>query len=261
MPGDLTVTQEGYVRWLTMNRPEARNAIRATTIDDFVAALDDSSRDDSVRALVVTGDGPAFSAGGDVKEMGKLLETGIPDPPFGRRMVRNFHRMIAAMYDIEKPVIAAVNGPAFGAGCNVALCADTRLAADTASFCWAFVQRGLVTDAGSTFLLQQLVGYSRAMELLCLGETVDAEEARRLGLVRDVVAPEKLREEAQKLAEQFAQGPPNAIAMIKRALQTAATLSLVDALEVEAGLQAVAFGGAEFREGVLSFLEKRPPKF
>lgn len=261
MATDLTLSHEGPVLWLTMNRPDARNAIRATTIEDFVAAVDDAARDDRVRALVVTGVDPAFSAGGDVKEMGKLLESGTPDPPFARRMVRNFHRMIAALYAIEKPVIAAVNGPAFGAGCNVALCADMRIASENASFSWAFVQRGLVTDAGSTFLLQQLVGYSKAMELLCLGETVSPQHALELGLVRSVLPHDRLHAEAQRLGEQFAQGPPNAIAMIKRALQSAATTSLAEALEVEAGLQAVAFGGAEFREGVLSFLEKRPPKF
>lgn len=261
MPTDVSVNQEGRVLWVTINRPEARNAIRAATIDDFVEAMDEADRNDEVRAIVITGVDPAFSAGGDVKEMGKVLESGVPDPPLARRMVRNFHRMIAAIYGVEKPVIAAVNGPSFGAGCNVALCADTRIASERASFCWAFVQRGLVTDAGSTFLLQQLVGYSKAMELLCLGETVSAEEAMALGLVRKVVPHDRLQEETQRLAEQFAQGPPNAIAMIKRALQAAATISLAEALEVEAGLQAVAFGGSEFREGVLSFMEKRPPKF
>lgn len=261
MPTDLTLRQDGHVLTVTIDRPDARNAIRATTIDDFVQAFDEASHNDELRAIVITGADPAFSAGGDVKEMGKMLESGMPDPPFARRMVRNFHRMIDAIYSIEKPVIAAINGPAFGAGCNVALAADVRIASENATLCWAFVQRGLVTDAGSTFLLQHLLGYSKAMELLCLGETLSAQQALELGLVTKVVAHDRLHEEAQRLAEKFAQGPPNAIAMIKRSLQAAATISLAETLEVEAGLQAVAFGGAEFREGIMSFLEKRPPKF
>jgi 2-(1,2-epoxy-1,2-dihydrophenyl)acetyl-CoA isomerase len=261
MPVDISIRQEGPVLWVVLNRPAARNAIRAATIDEMVAVFEHAAGDDAVRAIVVTGADPAFSAGGDVKEMVSSLEGGLPDPARARRMVRNFHRMITAMHAIEKPVIAAVNGPAFGAGCNVALCADLRIASEHASFCWAFVQRGLVTDAGSTFLLQHLVGYAKAMELLCLGETVDAGKARELGLVREVVPHHKLAEAAQQVAEQFAKGPPNAIAMIKRALHIAATASLADTLEVEAALQAIAFGGAECREGLVSFLEKRPPVF
>jgi 2-(1,2-epoxy-1,2-dihydrophenyl)acetyl-CoA isomerase len=261
MPEDLVVTKKDRTLWVEMNRPDARNAIRMQTIDDFVEAFDEAAKDDEVRVVVVTGRGPAFSAGGDVKEMATLLQSGTPNVVDARKTVRNFHRMIAAIYEIEKPVICAVNGKAFGAGCNVALVCDLRVMSDEASFCWAFVDRGLVTDAGSTFLLPQLVGYSRAFELLTLGDTVDAQQALDWGIVNQVVPHDELMSATEKLAARVASGPPNAIGMIKRSMQAAAAASLRETLETEATLQAVAFGGTEFMEGVASFLEKREPQF
>ena len=261
MPEDLRVYKKDRALWIELNRPDARNAIRPRTIDEFVAALDEANHDDEVRVVVVTGQGPAFSAGGDVKEMAVLLQSGAPDVVFARKMVRHFHRMIIALYEIEKPTLCAVNGKAFGAGCNVALACDLRIMSDEASFCWAFVDRGLVTDAGSTFLLQQLVGYSKAFELLALGDTIDARQALDLAIVNQVTPHEQLLAATEELAGRIADGPPNAIGMIKRSLQFASTASLKEALETEATLQAVAFGGKEFVEGVASFLEKRKPQF
>lgn len=261
MSEDIAVEKRGHVQWVTMNRPDARNALRADTINGFVEAFKEAKADNDVRVIVVTGNGPAFSAGGDVKEMAGVLQNPDRDVFSARAMVQQFHTMINALYEIEKPVICAVNGKAFGAGCNVALACDLRVAADDASFCWAFVQRGLVTDAGSTFLLQRLVGYSKALELLTLGDTVDAAESLRLGIVNKVVPKAQLLEQTEALAQRMAQGPPQAISMIKRALQCAALTSLREALENEANLQAIAFGGKEFIEGVMSFMEKRAPKF
>jgi 2-(1,2-epoxy-1,2-dihydrophenyl)acetyl-CoA isomerase len=261
MGQDVKVEKKDRVLWLTLNRPEARNAIRPELVAESVEAFQRAGEDDEVRVIVLTGAGPAFSAGGDVKAMGALLMSGAPDVHDARRMVKNFHKMIAAIHEVEKPVICAVNGKAFGAGCNVALACDLRVASDQASFCWAFVHRGLVTDAGSTFLLQQLVGYSKAFELLTIGDTVNADESLRLGLVNKVVPHDQLMSATEEMAKRMAAGPPKAIAMIKRALHFAKLAYLSEALENEANMQALAFGGKEFPEGVASFLEKRQPNF
>lgn len=261
MPQDITVEKKDRVLWVTLNRPESRNAIRPEMTEETVEALSAAADDNDVRVVVLTAAGTAFSAGGDVKAMGTLLMNGMPDVHDARHMVRQFHKMIAAIYELEKPVICAVNGKSFGAGCNVALACDMRIASDQASFCWAFVQRGLVTDAGSTFLLQQLVGYSKAFELLTLGDTVDAQAALDLGLVNKVVPHDQLMDATRECAARMAAGPPKAIALIKRALQFANQSSFREALENEANLQALAFGGKEFPEGVASFLEKRAPNF
>jgi 2-(1,2-epoxy-1,2-dihydrophenyl)acetyl-CoA isomerase len=249
------------VMWLTLNRAEARNALSADIISGLREAAQEARRDDAVRVVVITGTDPAFSAGGDVKEMGKLLASGTVDPIKARALVAHFHEMVADVYELDKPVICAVNGVSVGAGCNLALLGDMRIASDEATFRWAFIHRGLSSDAGSTFLLQRLVGYSKAFELLTLAEKIDAAEALRIGVVDRVVPHAKLLEATAELAAGLAAGPPNAISMIKRSLQAAATLNLRDSLAMEENLQALAMGGAEFQEGVRSFLEKRAPKF
>jgi len=244
-----------------MTRIKARNAIRAAFVLEFEEALADAERDPEVRAIVITGTDATFCAGGDVKEMGQFLASGTPDIVAARKNIQRFHQMMKILHGIEKPVIAAVNGTAFGAGCNLALCCDLRIASEKATFCWAFVQRGLSSDAGSTYVLQRLVGYPKAFELLALGDTIDAQTALSLGIVSEVVPHDQLRAAAQALADRFADGPPSAIGLIKRGLHGAAVAPLSECLENEANLQSLCFGGKEFMEGVTAFLEKREPKF
>lgn len=259
---DIEVTHSGAVCEIAFNRPAARNAIRVhETVDDMLAALDAADADPAIRAIVVTGRGTAFCAGGDVKEMVREFGGGEVDPADARRYVQRFHRMCLRLYDIEKPVIAAVNGAAVGAGCALALLADLRIASDQATFCFAFVHRGLVSDSGSTYTLPRLVGDAKAYELLTLGDTIGAEDALRIGLVSKVVAHANLETETLALANRFAAGPPKALAMMKRSLRLGAEGNLAATLEHEAMLQAMTFTGAEHKEGAAAFLEKRKPVF
>lgn len=262
MPDDVVVSRRDRALWIELNRPDARNAIRlGVTTREVMEAFEEAASDAEVRVVVLTGRGTAFCAGGDVKAMARAMEDGRPDPAAARAQVREFHRMIEAIHEIEKPVIAAVNGPAMGAGCNLALVCDVRIASDRARFCEAFVHRGLTSDAGSTYLLPRLVGYAKAFELLVLGEVLDAEEALRVGLVNRVVPHKRLVEETEALAARFAAAPPQAVALIKRGLRLAATASLHDTLEMEATTQAMAMASEEHREGVRAFLGKRDPVF
>lgn len=259
---DVIVSIRHRVMWIELNRPEVRNAIRLGSTDRLVTeALSRAAADADVRCAVITGRGTSFCAGGDVKEMARVIEGGRLDAAAIRDQVRRFHAMIEAIHEFEKPILASVNGPAMGAGCNLALVCDMRIASDRARFCEAFVHRGLTSDAGSTYLLPRLVGYAKAFELLALGDTLDAQEALRIGLVNRVVPHDVLEAETEALATRFAQAPPRAVAMIKRGLRLAASAGLHDTLETEATMQAFAMLGEEHKEGVRAFLEKRPPVF
>lgn len=262
MDNDVIVSKRDNALWIELNRPDARNAIRlGVTTTEMRRALESAAADADIRAVVLTGRGTAFCAGGDVKEMARALANARPDATVIRGLIRDFHRVIEAIHEIEKPVIAAVNGPAMGAGCNLALVCDLRIASDQAKFSEAFVHRGLTSDAGSTYLLPRLVGYAKAFELLTLGEVLDAYEALRIGLVNKVVPHDQLTAETEALAARFAQAPPRAVAMIKRGLRLGANATLHDTLEIEAAMQAAAMTGAEHAEGVQAFLEKRTPAF
>jgi 2-(1,2-epoxy-1,2-dihydrophenyl)acetyl-CoA isomerase len=262
MPTDILVSKRNRAMWIELNRPEVRNAIRlGVTTSETIEALNDAAADEDVRAVVITGQGTSFCAGGDVKEMARALQSERLDATLIREKVREFHKMIEAIHEIEKPVIAMVNGPAMGAGCNLALVCDVRIASDRAKFSEAFVHRGLTSDAGSTYLLPRLVGYAKAFELLTLGESLDAEEALRIGLVNRVVPHEQLLEETEALVARYAEAPTRAVGMIKRGLRLAATASLHDTLEMEATMQAVTMTGEEHVEGVRAFVEKRKPAF
>jgi 2-(1,2-epoxy-1,2-dihydrophenyl)acetyl-CoA isomerase len=259
---DIVVTKKDKTLWIELNRPEVRNAIRlGVTPREVIDALTVATNDPEVRVIVLTGRDPAFCAGGDVKAMAQVLQSPNPQGSAIRDAVRNFHAMVAALYNVEKPVIAAINGPAVGAGWSIALACDMRIASERAKFVFAFVHRGLTSDGGSTYLLQHAVGYAKAFELLALGDTVDAQGALQLGLVTSVVPHDQLVAATDELAARFAAGPPNALKMIKRGLRLSASSSLQDALENEATMQAFCMLGEEHAEGVASFLEKRPAKF
>lgn len=241
---------------LTLNRPDALNSFTVEMKDELLAALREAGRDREVRALIVTGAGRAFSAGQDLKER---QSPGAAD--LGTELRARYNPIILALRRLEKPIVAAVNGVAAGAGFSIAMACDIVIASDRASFIQAFSRVGLVPDTGSTWLLPRLVGYGRAAEMAFTGDPVDAATAERVGLVNRVVGHDRLIEEASALARRLAASAPLALGLTKRALNRALEGSLEAALEYEAQLQAVAGRSADHREGVAAFVEKRQPRF
>src|SRR3954462_1123412 len=246
--------REGAVLTVTLNRPDVLNALNAATTKALVAALKDA-RAAAVRAVVPTGAGRGFCVGQDLTE----FREGGGD--IGARLRGNYHPTINAIRSLEKPVIAAVNGAAAGAGLSLACACDLRIASDAATFVPAFVNLGLVPDSGGTFFVARLVGQARAFEWLCSGRRLTAAEAQQWGVVSEVVDAEALPARAAEVAAEFAALPTRAIGMTKRLLDRAPTATLDDQLEWEAQLQTAATQTDDFREGVAAFLEKRPPDF
>lgn len=250
---EVETSREGAVLTLTLNRPDVLNAFDAA----MHAALADGlreARDPEVRAIVITGAGRGFCVGQDIGEFGQERDVG--------GMLRSrYHPNILALRALEKPVIAAVNGPAAGAGLSLALACDMRIAAESASFVPAFIGLGLVPDSGGSFFAARLLGPARAFEWLTQNRRLSAAEAREWGLVSEVVPDEELPARAAALASQYAAGPTQAIAMTRRLLDRALTATLEDQLEWEAQLQTAATRSEDFAEGVAAFREKRPPRF
>ncbi|PYN81158.1 MAG: enoyl-CoA hydratase/isomerase family protein [Candidatus Rokuibacteriota bacterium] len=249
------------VATLTLNRPERLNALGDTLRDDLYDAVLRASQDADVRVLVVTGAGKGFCAGGDVKAMNDTKEGRAPARPLEDKVAPLRDRVLLAMRDAPKPVIAAVNGAAAGAGMNLALGCDMRLASTAAKFTQAFVKRGLHPDWGGTYFLPRLVGMAKACELIFTGEIIDAQEALRLGIVNAVYAPEELMPAAYELARKIAAGPPVAIRLAKRALYHSAETDLRGALEFETFAQNICSETEDAREGIRAFVEKRAPAF
>ena len=234
-----------------------RNAIDGRMADDLEAALVALRDDDTVGSIVLTGAGAAFSGGGDLKDMGVDFD----DSPAVREFVAACHRAILAIASIEKPVIAAVNGDAAGAGWSLALACDLVVASREARFIMAFVRVGAVPDLGAAWFLPRLVGPHKAREWMLLGDVVSAEEAHRLGVVNRLVDPGEALPSAHDLARRLADGPRRSIGLTKQMVGRYATTTLEAALEHEAYAQALAFQTEDFREGVKAFIEKRRPVF
>lgn len=245
---------------LTLNRPECLNALGDTLREDLYDAILRTSQDSEVRVMVITGAGRGFCAGGDVKAMDAAKAAGR-ERPLLEKLAPLRDKVLLAMQEAPQPIIAAVNGPAAGAGMNLALACDIRIAATTAKFGETFVKRGLHVDWGGTYLLPRLVGMAKACELIFTGELIGAEEALALGLVNRVVPPERLLPETYALAQQIAAGPPVAIRLLKRALYRNQHADLRTALEFETYAQNICFETADAREGIRAFVEKRPPVF
>lgn len=245
---------------LTLNRPERLNALGDTLREDLYDAVTKSAADPGVRVLVITGAGRGFCSGGDVKAMSERDQTGQA-PSASERLSPMRDRIILAMRDCPKPVIAAVNGAAAGAGMNLALACDMRIASTAAKFSQAFVKRGLAPDWGGTWFLPRIAGTAKACELIFAGETIDAAEAFRLGIVNAVVAPEELMNEAYKLARKIASGPPVAIHLAKRAIYHNQDVDLRAGLEFETFAQGICKETEDAKEGVRAFVEKRAPVF
>ena len=252
----LLVEREEAVQTLTLNRPDALNSFNAAMKRELMDALKAVARDSDVRVLILTGAGRAFSAGQDLKER---QAPGAAD--LGAELRERYNPLILAMRRLEKPIVAAVNGVAAGAGCSFALACDVVFAAQSASFIEVFGKVGLVPDTGSSWFLPRLVGYARAAEIVFAAEPVDARTAERIGLVNRVVAPDALLPEARAFAAKLATASPLALALAKRALNRALETDLVSALEYEAQLQGIAGRSKDHAEGVAAFVEKRPPRF
>src|SRR5882724_10578819 len=245
---------------LTLNRPERLNALGGTLRDDLHDAITRSAADPDVRVLIITGAGKGFCSGGDVKAMNEAKE-GQRERPLLEKIAPGRDRTLLAMRDAPQPIIAAVNGAAAGAGMNLALACDMRLASTAAKFSQAFVKRGLHPDWGGTYFLPRVVGMAKACELIFTGAVIDAAEALRLGIVSQVLAPEELLPAAQTLARAIAAGPPIAIRLAKRGLYRNAESDLRTALEYETFAQNTCFETEDATEGIKAFVEKRPPQF
>jgi 2-(1,2-epoxy-1,2-dihydrophenyl)acetyl-CoA isomerase len=245
---------------ITLNRPERLNALGAGMREQLLATLQRVEADDGVRAVMITGAGRAFCSGGDVKEMNERRAGGGGERGSGEfPPVRD--RILLRLREMGKPVIAAVNGVAAGAGMNLALGCDLRIASHKAAFGQVFVKRGLHPDWGGTYLLPRLVGSAKALELILLGELVPAGEALRIGLVNRVVPDDQFAEAAADWAAQLADGPPIAMGLAKRGVYRNLQADLPAALDYETLAQQTAWASEDAGEGIRAFVEKRPPAF
>jgi 2-(1,2-epoxy-1,2-dihydrophenyl)acetyl-CoA isomerase len=252
----LRVEVDGAVATITLDRPDALNALTIPVKVALLDALRSIGEDRSIRAVILTGAGRAFCAGQD------LAEREDPDaPPLDVELRERYNPIVRAIRALDQPVIAAVNGVAAGAGASLAFACDLRIASADARFVLAFGRIGLVPDSGATWFLPRLVGAARAAEIALVGDPIDADEALRIGLVNRVVAADTLMAEARALADRLAAGAPQANAITKHALQRSWSIDLDDALEDEARLQGEAGATADHVEGLAAFREKRPPRF
>jgi 2-(1,2-epoxy-1,2-dihydrophenyl)acetyl-CoA isomerase len=247
------------VRTLTFNRPAAYNSFTLRLKEDLLAALREAAADSAVRAVVLTGAGKAFCAGQDLKEHIALLRAEDPAPL--HTVSSHYNPIIETVTGMPKPVIAAVNGMAAGAGASLAYACDLRIAASSAKFLMAFANVGLTADSGASWTLPRLIGYGRAMEMMLLTAPVTAEQALAIGMVTQVVADEAVLSTAHELATRMAAGPTTAYAKIKEALLTGASGALTDALTTEARTQAEAGATKDHVEAVDAFVAKRTPSF
>ncbi|HEV8458988.1 MAG TPA: enoyl-CoA hydratase [Methylomirabilota bacterium] len=252
----ILVDRADGVATVTLNRPEARNAIDVRMRAELAGAFDELEADETARAIILTGAGGHFSAGGDVKTMVKRHTAAE-----GRARVESLNRFVLRLFNFPKPTIAMVDGFAVGAGCNIALGCDIVLASDRARFGEVFAKIGLVPDGGGTWLLPRLVGLAKAKELVFTADIIDAAEALRIGLVNRVVPAPELEATTRALAARIAAGPPGTLALAKSLLNRASTTELAAALELEAFAQGQAISSEDHAEGVRAFLEKRSPKF
>jgi 2-(1,2-epoxy-1,2-dihydrophenyl)acetyl-CoA isomerase len=253
---DLRIEREGPVATLTLDRPDALNALTVPLKEALIEAFADLAGDDGTRAVVLTGAGRAFCAGQDLRER---LE---PDAlPLADEIRRRYNPVVRAMRALPKPIVGAINGVAAGAGASLAFACDVRIAAESASFLLAFGRVGLIPDSGATWLLPRLVGAAKAAELALTGEPLSAVDAERFGLVARVVPSDRLLADAHELAGRLAAGAPLAHALTKRALDAAWDHGFDDQLELEAGLQGEAGASADHAEGIAAFVARRPPRF
>jgi 2-(1,2-epoxy-1,2-dihydrophenyl)acetyl-CoA isomerase len=251
---EVLTERDGGILMITLNRPDVLNAFNRAMHEALAAALREA-RDADVRAVVITGAGRGFCVGQDLTEFREAAGD------IGGRLRSSYHLNILAIRRLEKPVIAAVNGAAAGAGLSLACACDLRIASDSATFVPAFINIGLIPDSGGTYFITHLLGYARAFEWLCSGRRLTAAEAQAWGLVSEVVESEDLSARALEVARTYAELPTRGIGLTKRLLHHASRAQLEEQLEREAQLQTAATQTEDFREGVAAFLEKRAPRF
>jgi enoyl-CoA hydratase/carnithine racemase len=255
----IDIAEDSGIVTITLNRPEKMNALVGHMRRDLAEALETAGSDRATRVVVITGAGRAFCAGGDVAFMAELIER--QDAEEFSRLLGAARRVVTSIRQMTKPVIAAVNGPALGAGCNLALACDLRVVSTNASFSQSFVKLGLHPDWGGTYFLPHLVTPNKACEMFFLGETIEAEEALRLGMVNRVVAPDELESATRNLAERLRAAPPISLAAAKQAVYMSQSTGLEEMLRYETEAQLRCFESHDGREGIRAFLEKRAPRF
>jgi len=256
----LKYEQQGGIVTLTMNDPERRNALTGNNaVPEFLAAIDRIHADHSVRAVILTGSGSAFSSGGNVRDMGRYAQM---QPMELRREYRlGIQKLPLALFNLEVPVIAAVNGAAIGAGLDLACMCDIRIAAQEAKFAESFVKLGIIPGDGGAWLLPRIIGLSRATELTLTGQTIDAKQAQEWNLVSRVVPQGELMDTARSMAQSIADNPPHAVRLAKRLLRESLHTRLDTLLEMSAAFQVLSHQNADHHEAVAAFVEKRAPQF
>ncbi len=257
----VNVHRDGAAATIELNRPQALNAWNAQFGVDLLTALRGAAADASVRAVVITGGGRAFSSGADLKDISGGEQTPDGRPDVYRTLTERYHPIMLQIREMPKPVIASVNGPAVGIGCSLALCCDLILASQSAYFLLAFVNIGLAPDGGSSLFVPSRIGFARASELAMLGERLGAEQALAWGLINRVVADGELAGETAALAARLAAGPTRSYAAAKRQLNNWLYARIDEQLELEAQIQREMAGSADFLEGAIAFAEKREPRF
>jgi 2-(1,2-epoxy-1,2-dihydrophenyl)acetyl-CoA isomerase len=257
----VNVRREQGAVTVELNRPQALNAWNAQLGADLLAAVRAVAADETARAVVITGAGRGFSSGADLRDVGGGLTTPDGRPDTYRTLTERYHPIMKAIREMPKPVVAAVNGPAVGIGCSLALCCDLILAAESSYFLLAFVNIGLVPDGGSSLFVPTRVGMARATELAMLGERLPAQKALEWGLINRVVVDELLLEEARGLVRRMAAGPTRSFAGTKRQLNNWLYQRMDEQLELEARIQREMSQSKDFLEGAMAFVEKRPPRF
>jgi enoyl-CoA hydratase/carnithine racemase len=258
----LKTARDGAVLTLTMSQPETRNALTGNSaVDEFVQACADIRQDRGVRVVILTGEGPVFSSGGNVKDMQRFFQQQIAPEAIREEYRNGIQRLPRALYNLDVPVIAAVNGPAVGAGLDLTCMCDIRIASEKATFAESFVRVGIVPGDGGAWLLPRAVGRAKAAEMAFTGEAISAQEALECGLVSRVVAPEALMETAMGIARKIAANPGGVLRMTKRLLREGESASLDSLLEISASYQAIAHMEPDHHEAVRAFVEKRAAKF
>ncbi len=262
MPNFLTYEQDGHVVTLTMNEPERRNPLTGNSaVADFLAAIDRIHEDRNVRSVIVTGAGSAFSSGGDVRSMQRQSNGEVTGMQIRHDYRTGIQKLPLALFNLEVPVIAAVNGAAVGAGLDLACMCDIRIASDKAKFAESFVKLGIIPGDGGAWLLPRIVGMSRAAEMVFTGDTISADMAMQWGLVSRVVPAADLLATANEMAARIAANPGHAVRLSKRLLREGLHTRLDTILEMAAAFQALSHQTDDHREAVQAFLEKRTPVF
>lgn len=256
MSDAILLNVESGVATVTLNRPKVFNSFNREMALALQGVLDQCKESEEVRCIVIKGEGKAFCAGQDLAEV-----SGPENPGFQSILAEHYNPIVTRIREINKPVIAAVNGVAAGAGANIALCCDIVIATESASFIQAFSKIGLIPDSGGTFFLPRLVGFQKASALMMLGEKISANDAEKMGMIYKVFSDESFNDEVIKLATTLSQLPTYGLALTKKALNQAMTNSFEQQLQLEESLQIKAGRSEDYKEGVASFMEKRKPQF